>query len=123
MTQMAPSGPRRARAHQTQTRGRTTKKLSDHFAPNALIHYGQGKWYPGELLPRWALSCYWRKDRVPVWESAQLIAEDDKDYGYTSEDARNFLEALTLRLQVDASAAMPAYEDTSTISGRNDGCR
>jgi uncharacterized protein (DUF2126 family) len=88
------------------------KKLSDHFAPNALIHYGQGKWYPGELLPRWALSCYWRKDRVPLWERAELIAEDDKDYGYTSEDARNFLEALTLRLQVGASAAMPAYEDT-----------
>jgi uncharacterized protein (DUF2126 family) len=88
------------------------KKLSAHFAPNALIHYGQGKWYPGELLPRWALSCYWRKDRVPVWERAQLIAEDDKDYGYTSEDARKFLEALTLRLQVDASATMPAYEDS-----------
>ena len=88
------------------------KKLSDHFAPHALIHYGQGKWYPGELLPRWALSCYWRKDRVPVWERARLIAEDDKDYGYTSEDARKFLEALTLRLQVDASVAMPAYEDS-----------
>jgi uncharacterized protein (DUF2126 family)/transglutaminase-like putative cysteine protease len=88
------------------------KKLSDHFAPYALIHYGQGKWYPGELLPRWALSCYWRKDRVPVWERAQLIAEDGKDYGYTSEEARKFLEALTRRLQVDASAAMPAFEDT-----------
>jgi uncharacterized protein (DUF2126 family)/transglutaminase-like putative cysteine protease len=88
------------------------KKLRDHFAPYALTHFGQGKWYPGELLPRWALSCYWRKDRIPVWESAQLIAEDEKDYGYTSEDARRFLEALTLRLQVDASVAMPAYEDS-----------
>jgi uncharacterized protein (DUF2126 family)/transglutaminase-like putative cysteine protease len=87
-------------------------KLRDHFAPYALLHYGQGKWYPGELLPRWALSCYWRKDGVPIWENACLIAEDGKDYGYTSEDARRFLEALTRRLQVDASVAMPAYEDS-----------
>ena len=78
-------------------------KLRDHFAPHALLHYGQGKWYPGELLPRWALSCYWRKDGIPIWENPRLIAEDGKDYGYTSEDARKFLEALTRRLQVDAS--------------------
>ncbi len=87
-------------------------KLRDHFAPGALIHSGQGKWYPGELLPRWALSCYWRKDGIPIWENAQLIAEDDKNYGYSTEEARKFLEALTRRLQVDASATIPAYEDT-----------
>jgi uncharacterized protein (DUF2126 family)/transglutaminase-like putative cysteine protease len=87
-------------------------KLRDHFAPLALLHYGQGKWYPGELLPRWALSCYWRKDGVAIWENPHLIAEDAKDYGYTSDDARRFLDALTRRLQVDASVAMPAYEDS-----------
>ena len=87
-------------------------KLRDHFAPQALLHYGQGKWYPGELLPRWALSCYWRKDGVPIWENPRLIAEDAKDYGYTSDDALRFLDALTRRLQVGASIAMPAYEDT-----------
>jgi uncharacterized protein (DUF2126 family) len=87
-------------------------KLRDHFAPQGLLHYGQGKWYPGELLPRWALSCYWRKDGVAIWENARLIAEDDKDYGYRSADARRFLEALTRRLQVDASFAMEAYEDS-----------
>jgi uncharacterized protein (DUF2126 family)/transglutaminase-like putative cysteine protease len=87
-------------------------KLRDHFAPQGLLHYGQGKWYPGELLPRWALSCYWRKDGVAIWENPRLIAEDAKDYGYTSDDARRFLDALTRRLQVDAAVAMPAYEDT-----------
>src|SRR5277367_754096 len=87
------------------------RKLRDHFDPHALLHYGQGKWYPGELLPRWALSCYWRKDGVAVWENAKLIAEDDKDYGYTHDDARKFLAALTRRLQVSSRSAMAAYED------------
>lgn len=87
-------------------------KMRDHFAPHALLHYGQGKWYPGELLPRWSLSCYWRKDGIPIWENPRLIAEDAKDYGYASEDARKFLEALSRRLQVNASFAMAAYEDS-----------
>ncbi len=86
-------------------------RLRDHFAPHALLHFGQGKWYPGEPLPRWAFGCYWRKDGVPIWEDARLIAENAKDYGYTSEDALRFLEALTRRLQVDASFMIPAYED------------
>jgi uncharacterized protein (DUF2126 family) len=86
-------------------------RLRDHFAPHALLHFGQGKWYPGEPLPRWALGCYWRKDGVPIWEDASLIGESGKDYGYTIEDARRFLEALTRRLQVDPSFMIAAYED------------
>jgi uncharacterized protein (DUF2126 family)/transglutaminase-like putative cysteine protease len=88
------------------------EKLRDYFAPQGLLHFGQGKWYPGELLPRWALSCCWRKDGVAIWENHRLIAEENKDYGYTAEDARKFLDALTRRLQVDASVAMDAYEDS-----------
>jgi uncharacterized protein (DUF2126 family) len=86
-------------------------RLRHRFAPHGLLHFGQGKWYPGEPLPRWAFGCYWRKDGVPIWEDASLIAEDGKDYGYTAEDARQFLEALTRRLQVDAAFTIVAYED------------
>ena len=86
-------------------------RLRQHFAPQGLLHFGQGKWYPGEPLPRWAFGCYWRKDKVPIWEDASLIAEDGNNYGYTAEHARRFMEALTRRLQVDAAFIITGYED------------
>jgi uncharacterized protein (DUF2126 family)/transglutaminase-like putative cysteine protease len=87
-------------------------KLRDRFAPGALVHYGQGKWYPGEPLPRWALSCYWRKDRVPIWEDPSLFAAETATRARDTNDARRFMEALTRRLEVDAAFLMPAYEDS-----------
>ncbi len=86
-------------------------KLNKRFASGALLHFGQGKWYPGEPLPRWALGCYWRLDGVPIWEDATLFAEEKKNYGYTANHARRFLDALTRRLQVDASFILTAFED------------
>jgi uncharacterized protein (DUF2126 family) len=83
--------------------------LREKLAPGALLHYGQGKWYPGEPLPRWALSCYWRADGVPVWENIDLIAREDRDYGFTAADALAFMEALTRRLQVSSGNILPAY--------------
>jgi uncharacterized protein (DUF2126 family)/transglutaminase-like putative cysteine protease len=90
--------------------GELLLRLRDRFAPGALLHLGQGKWYPGEPLPRWALSCYWRKDGVPIWEDQSLFA--NAPGSYDADDARRFMEALTRRLRVDASFIMPAYEDT-----------
>jgi uncharacterized protein (DUF2126 family) len=86
-------------------------RMRDRFSKGALLHFGQGKWYPGEELPRWALGCYWRKDGVPIWENQSLFAEDGKDYGYAAPEAAKFLEALTLRLQVSSDFTITAYED------------
>jgi len=83
--------------------------LREKTAPGALLHYGQGKWYPGEPLPRWALSCYWRGDGVPVWENVDLIAREDEDHGFSTADAFSFMEALMRRLQVSSENLLPAY--------------
>ncbi len=91
--------------------GELLLKMRDRFSTGALLHFGQGKWYPGEELPRWALGCYWRNDAVPIWEKQSLFAQDGKDYGYSASDARKFLEALTRRLQVSSDFTITAYED------------
>jgi uncharacterized protein (DUF2126 family)/transglutaminase-like putative cysteine protease len=85
------------------------KSLRNRTSPGAMLHYGQGKWYPGEQLPRWALSCYWRSDGVPVWENIDLIAREDQDYGFGAAEALSFTEALSRRLQVSSENVLPAY--------------
>jgi uncharacterized protein (DUF2126 family)/transglutaminase-like putative cysteine protease len=85
------------------------RRIRDRVAPGALLHFGQGKWYPGEPLPRWALSCYWRNDGVPVWGNPSLIAREEDASTYPTADAFRFSEALTRRLQVSLENLLPAY--------------
>jgi uncharacterized protein (DUF2126 family)/transglutaminase-like putative cysteine protease len=87
------------------------KRLRARFAPQGLLHYGQGKWYPGEQLPRWAFSLYWRRDEKPVWSDGALVADESRDYGVTAETAHDFLRGVAIRLDVDPIAIAPAYED------------
>lgn len=92
--------------------GTLFRRLAKRFANGPLLHFGQGKWYPGESLPRWALGCYWRKDLEPIWTRPDLIADDNRDYGYDENDARDFIYMLTEQLQVRADHVLPGYEDT-----------
>ena len=86
-------------------------RLYERFAPGGLLHYGQGKWYPGEPLPRWALSCYWRKDGVPMWRDAKLLARHDTESTHGPVDAQRFSETLAQRLGVDPGYVNAAFED------------
>ena len=91
--------------------GVLVRRLKKQFAPGAVLLCGQGKWYPGESLPRWALGCWWRRDGVPVWNDDCLLADDAVDYGHGEEHAKRFVNELAGRLEVDPSLALPAYED------------
>ncbi|HZZ70782.1 MAG TPA: transglutaminase family protein [Pirellulales bacterium] len=86
-------------------------RLAARFAHGPLLQYGQGKWYPGESLPRWALGCYWRTDGQPLWTHRELLATDEVASGHTEQDAERFIAALAKRLHVDAEHVQPAYED------------
>jgi uncharacterized protein (DUF2126 family)/transglutaminase-like putative cysteine protease len=86
-------------------------RLRDAFAPGSLLHFGQGKWYPGESLPRWAFTCYWREDGVPLWRDPTLVGDPDRDDGFGTDDARAFAEALAGRLGVGGGHVLAAYED------------
>ena len=89
------------------------RKLRDRFAPGGLLQYGQGKWYPGEQLPRWAFALYWRGDGMPLWREPDLIAREGGPSDSDIDDAARFVAALCDRLEVDAEFAAPAYEDTA----------
>ncbi|MBU2985452.1 transglutaminase family protein [Saccharophagus degradans] len=86
-------------------------KLRDHFAPHGLLHYGQGKWYPGEEIPRWALGLFWRKDNEPLWADHKLLARVDKDYGHGLTTSTKFARKLAAKLGLEKDFAQPAYED------------
>ncbi len=86
-------------------------KLRNHFAPKGLLHYGQGKWYPGEEVPRWALGVFWRTDGEPFWHEPEWLARIDKDYGYSARDAKKFMCSLTKVLGIEKTYGQPAYED------------
>jgi uncharacterized protein (DUF2126 family)/transglutaminase-like putative cysteine protease len=87
------------------------KRLHRAYAPGGLLHYGQGKWYPGESLPRWAFGCYWRKDGVPIWQSEALIADETKSYGFGEAQAQAFIRLLATQLGVTTRYIIPAHED------------
>jgi transglutaminase-like putative cysteine protease len=87
------------------------RRLGARFAPGGLLHYGQGKWYPGEQLPRWQYSCFWRTDNEPLWHNQALLAEPDSEGSAGVEDAHRFAEALATQLGVVPAHATPAYED------------
>jgi uncharacterized protein (DUF2126 family)/transglutaminase-like putative cysteine protease len=89
------------------------KRMRARIDPGALLHYGQGKWYPGESLPRWALSCYWRLDGEPIWLNPDLIADVQKNYGYGTLHARRFVKKLANHLGITTACVLPAYEDVA----------
>ena len=88
------------------------QRLRAHYGVGGFLHFGQGKWYPGEQLPRWALSVYWRRDGQPCWQDPTLFADEREQHAYTSADAKRFIHALRGRLGLTADHVQAGYEDT-----------
>ncbi|MFI4994627.1 MAG: DUF2126 domain-containing protein [Hyphomicrobiales bacterium] len=95
------------------------RRLRERFAPGGFLHYGQGKWYPGESLPRWAFALYWRKDGKPLWSDAALFAGEQQETQQEAAqqvgigEAASFSEALATRLGVAPDHVIAAFEDAA----------
>jgi uncharacterized protein (DUF2126 family)/transglutaminase-like putative cysteine protease len=87
------------------------KRLKGKFALNGYIHKGQGKWYPGEPLPRWQYSAIWRKDGAPIWKNDALLDIDETPSSYTVADANRIAIELTKFLNIPEAHIHPAQED------------
>lgn len=87
------------------------RRLQGKFSKGGLLHYGQGKWYPGETLPRWTFSLYWRKDGVPIWHEPDLLAREDTNEDVGPKDAQALLTAIAASLSVPQDNVVPAFED------------
>lgn len=101
----ADSPAKRALAHDL------SERLRDRFARGGLVQYGQGKWYPGEPLPRWQIGIVWRRDGEPLWTEPKLLADPSSPGTSTIDDAAAVIRAIADRFGIDCDAAMPAFED------------
>jgi uncharacterized protein (DUF2126 family) len=86
-------------------------RLKQKYAPRGLSHFGQGKWYPGEQLPRWSLNCFWRRDGEPIWQDPALLDDETTPRAVDAELAGRFIATVAGKLGLDAAHAFAAYED------------
>jgi len=96
--------------------GALALKLKKHFTKGSMLHYGQGKWYPGEPLPRWAISMFWRVDGKPIWRDESLLADETVKGKYIAKHAQQFAKQLTQQLNFPTACLIPAYEDVVALT-------
>jgi uncharacterized protein (DUF2126 family)/transglutaminase-like putative cysteine protease len=87
------------------------QRLKQQYAPLGMAHFGQGKWYPGEQLPRWSLNCYWRHDGEPLWLNSELTADETQPSSVGESAAAAFLAEVARSLGLDPANVFPAFED------------
>ena len=91
--------------------GRLVRRLARRWAPGGVIQHGQGKWYPGEALPRWQMGVTWRVDGTPLWRRPELLADPAAAGDAGPDEAAALARALTGALGLPEHCALPAYED------------
>ncbi len=94
--------------------GLLARSLASRFPPGgtgAVLHHGQGKWYPGEALPRWQIALSWRHDGVALWNDASLLADPAEPGKATDDDLARLTTVLAAAFGVGGECVLPAYED------------
>ena len=89
-----------------------TQKFNEDFTGGkGLIHHGQGKWYPGEPLPRWQYSIYWRKDHSGFISNPEVHDSPISETQYYYNHAEDLMKQIVSSLKLPAYNIQPAYED------------
>ena len=87
-------------------------RLKEKYAPQGLAHFGQGKWYPGEPLPRWSLNCFWRRDGEPIWHEPGAARRREAATAASPPTSRGvFLAGVAERLGLSPEYVFAAFED------------
>lgn len=97
--------------HKRELADNLSRKLLGSFTKGGMLHYAQGKWYPGEPIPRWQTSIIWRKDGKAIWKDPELFASLNETYSYTNDDAQKFISTLAVMLGISPKNVVNAYED------------
>ncbi|MFL6159988.1 MAG: DUF2126 domain-containing protein [Marmoricola sp.] len=98
--------------------GRLADALKQAYAANGIVHRGQGKWYPGEDLPRWNIALQWRSDKEPLWRDATLFADPwnaEQEVADAPRRAQALAAEVTRLLGLPAEQLLPAYEDPFAV--------
>ena len=87
--------------------------LKSVWAPQGLVQRSQGKWYPGEPLPRWQIGLYWRRDGQPLWRDEALLADPwiGGEQAAADDAAHRLVSELAAGLGLPVAQVRPAYED------------
>ena len=97
-----------------QLANRLAAALADRFAKGGLVQRSEGKWYPGEPLPRWQIGLIWRSDGEQLWSDPALLADPfdatkaDPDAGASAE---RLARAITADLGLPDEQLQPVFED------------
>ena len=100
--------------HKRERASVLTTLLKETWAPHGLVQRSQGKWYPGEPLPRWQIGLMWRTDGRPLWNDATLLADPwstEPAPEVPSTAAQALLAAVAEGLTLPGKQVRPAYED------------